>query len=106
MSLNAAANGLTVEILNEDLTASTELAAGLILAGDVCYERGMAQAATRWLEAQAKLGATVLLADPGRAYRPQEGLIEVARYAVPTSRDLEESEERQAVIWRLAPRAG
>lgn len=101
IALNAALNGVAIEILAEDLTASQTRAADLILAGDVCYERGMAERVTQWLTRQVALGATVLLADPGRAYRPHRSLAEVARYRVATSRDLEDSEEREAVVWKM-----
>src|SRR5687767_2344405 len=84
MRLNAALNGVEVEIVAEDVTESAELAADVILAGDVCYERAMAERVSAWLLQQARQGATVLLADPGRAYRPQDGLEELARYRVPT----------------------
>jgi predicted nicotinamide N-methyase len=43
----------------------------------------------------------VLLADPGRAYRPTDGLVELARYVVPTTLDLEDKTERETVVWRL-----
>ena len=101
IALNAALNGAAIEIVAADLTQSADRAADLILAGDVCYERGMAEAAISWLRSQARLGATVLLADPGRAYRPQDGLEALARYRVPTSRDLEDSELRETVVWRI-----
>jgi predicted nicotinamide N-methyase len=101
MRLNAALNDVEIEIQLADLTGGTKRAAELILAGDVCYERGMAGAVSAWLSRQAELGARVLLADPGRAYRPREGLREVARHRVPTSRDLEDSEERETVVWRM-----
>jgi predicted nicotinamide N-methyase len=104
MRLNAALNGVDVEIVAEDVTNSVELAADLILAGDVCYERGMAERALDWLRRQAALGATVLLADPGRAYRPHDGLEELARYRVPTSRDLEDREMRETRVWRIKER--
>ena len=101
MRLNAALNGVGVDIVAADVTESVDLAADVILAGDVCYERDMAERATAWLKDQARRGATVLLADPGRAYRPQDGLEELARYRVPTSRDLEDREERETVVWRM-----
>jgi predicted nicotinamide N-methyase len=101
IALNAALNGVKIEVMTEDLTQSSDRAADLILAGDVCYERDMAERTIAWLRSQARLGATVLLADPGRAYRPQDGLEELARYRVATSRDLEDSEEREAVLWQL-----
>jgi predicted nicotinamide N-methyase len=104
MGLNAALNGVELEIVASDLTEGTQPAADLILAGDVCYERGMAERALAWLKGQSALGATVLLADPGRAYRPQDGLMELARYSVPTSRDLEDREERETVVWRIRGR--
>ncbi|MFN7243408.1 MAG: class I SAM-dependent methyltransferase, partial [Dietzia cercidiphylli] len=42
---------------------------------------------------------TVLLADPGRAYLPREGLEPIARFRVPVSRDLEDREERETTIY-------
>ena len=104
MRLNAAVNEVEIEIRLADITGGAELAAEVILAGDVCYERAMAAAVSGWLARQARLGATTLLADPGRSYPPREGLREVARYRVPTSRDLEDSEERETVVWRVDAR--
>jgi len=40
------------------------------------------------------------MADPGRAYLPQQGLVEVARYTVPTSLELEDRKERETILWR------
>ena len=100
MQLNAMLNEVEIDIRCADLTGSAERAADVILAGDVCYEREMAECVAGWLARQAGLGAVVLLADPGRAYRPQQGLCELARYRVPTSRDLEDREERETVVWR------
>lgn len=100
--LNAALNGVSITLCADDLTESPAAAAELILAGDVCYERAMAERMIRWLGHQASLGATVLLADPGRAYRPTQGLNELARYRVPTLRDLEDSNERETVVWRMS----
>ena len=102
IQLNAALNGVSIELCADDLTESPAPVADLILAGDVCYERAMADRVTRWLSLQASLGATVLLANPGRAYRPIQGLSELARYCVPTLRDLEDSDERETVIWTMS----
>ncbi len=102
MRLNAALYDAAIEIACTDLTGIEQRAADLILAGDVCYERAMAERTVGWLTRQAAQGATVLIADPGRAYRPLTGLGELARYRVPTSRDLEDSEERETVVWRMS----
>ena len=73
----------------------------VILAGDICYEAPMAARILPWLRAMAGQGAEVLLADPGRAYFSAAGLAEVARYTVPTTRELEDRTTREVVIVRL-----
>ncbi len=102
--LNAAANGVPLEVRCADIVgALPDPWAGLILAGDVCYERPMAERVLPWLRELARLGATVLLGDPGRAYRPKEGLEPVARYAVPTSTAIESTSVCETTVWRLLP---
>ena len=100
--MNAAANGVVVEATTDDLVGGDPTAFDLVLAGDVCYERPMAGRVTAWLRAIAASGRTVLLADPGRTYLPSDGLVGLARYTVPTSLELEDREERETVIWRVA----
>jgi predicted nicotinamide N-methyase len=75
----------------------------VILAGDVCYEAPMTAHILPWLRGMAAAGVTVLLADPGRAYVPREGLEAIARHAVPTSLELEDRTERLVTIARLLP---
>ena len=99
--LNAAANGVTVAMLAADLVGS-DPAADIILCGDVCYEAPMARHILPWLRRCAN-AAEVLVADPGRAYLPREGLTEVARYDVPTPLELEDRAVRTTVLYRLAP---
>jgi predicted nicotinamide N-methyase len=55
------------------------------------------------LSRSAERGRPALLGDPGRAYLPREGLSELARYVVPTSRELEDREAREGVVWRVLP---
>ena len=71
----------------------------LILAGDVCYEAPMTARILPWLRTQART-AEVILADPGRAYLPA-GLAALARYSVPTTRELEDRESREVTLYRL-----
>jgi predicted nicotinamide N-methyase len=51
-------------------------------------------------------GAEVLIADPGRAYLPKAGLDPIARYSVPTTRELEDRDSREVTIHRLAASLG
>jgi predicted nicotinamide N-methyase len=101
IALNAELNGVAVEASARDFAAGCGAGFDVILAGDVCYERPMAERVWPWLKARAAAGASVLLADPGRAYLPKEGLQEVARYAVPTSLELEDRAERMTVVHRV-----
>ena len=102
IALNAAANGVTIDIIGDDPIGRPS-AWDVVLAGDVCYEQPMAGRATNWLRRLAAAGTEVLLGDPGRSYRPADGLVELARYRVPTSLDLETRTECETVVWRLLP---
>ena len=102
ITLNAALNGVAFEILEEDVIGR-DLGLDLVLVGDMCYERALAERLVVWLRAEAGRGVTVLLGDPGRTYRPTQGLVEVARYRVPTSLELEDRTEREGIVWRLMP---
>lgn len=109
IEMNAALNALPVEALAADVTARDPAAAArewdVVLAGDVFYERPMAERVEPWLRGLARHGALVLVADPGRAYLPASGLDEVGRYTVPTSRDLEDRDSRETRVFRLSGRA-
>jgi predicted nicotinamide N-methyase len=100
--LNAALNHVEIEIIEDDVI-DRDIGLDLVLVGDMCYERDLAERLVRWLRAEAGRGVTVLLGDPGRNYRPTEGLVEVARYKVPTSLELEDRVEREGIVWRLMP---
>ena len=101
IAMNATLNHVKVEVLQEDVTDRDATAWNVIVAGDVCYERPMADRVASWIKSQARAGVTVLMGDPGRAYKPADGLAEVARYVVPTSRDLEDRETRETILWRV-----
>jgi predicted nicotinamide N-methyase len=100
MQLNAALNGVSLVASERDVL---ELDEGwdVVIAGDVCYERPMAERVERWVRRLAARGATVLMADPGRAYLPKHGLEEIARYVVPTSRELEDRDQRETRLYRV-----
>lgn len=100
---NAALNRVSVEVALGDPLGMPPSMAEVILAGDVCYERAMTERVWPWLRAAARAGATVLLADPGRAYLPREGLEPLASLTVPVSRDLEDREARETTVYRVLP---
>ena len=104
IGLNAALNGVAIAVETRDLLDRAAAGWGVALAGDICYEEPMAsRAIIGLLRRIAGRGRTALLGDPGRAYLPRSGLEELARYEVPTSRELEDREAREGVVWRVLP---
>ena len=100
IGLNAELNGVTVEVVCGDIVGSP-CQWDVVVAGDVCYERPMTEYIFPWLRKLAAEGALVLMADPGRAYLPKHGLLEVSRMKVATSLDLEDRTSREVVIYKI-----
>ena len=99
VAVNAEENGVgpfTVvgDVLGEDPDPLVEV----VLAGDVCYQREMAQRVLPFLGRAWLAGAAVFLGDPGRPYVPREGLVSVAEYEVS---DIEGPPARRTTVWRL-----
>ncbi len=100
ISMNAAANSADITLVADDVIG-TDQKWDVVLAGDVCYERDMAERVTLWLEGVAAKGVRVLIGDPGRAYLPRAKLHSLAKYEVPVSKALEDSEIKIADVWRF-----
>jgi predicted nicotinamide N-methyase len=103
IAMNAALNDVAVRVTTADVIDTADPRWEVVTAGDVCYEQPMAARVARWLAALAGDGCLVLLGDPGRAYLPASGLRERARYLVPTTRELEDREIRDGVVWQVLP---
>ena len=101
IAANAALNGVDIEITISDVVGTADPRWEVITAGDVCYEQPMASRVTAWLKSLARNGRVVVLGDPGRSYLPADGLCECSRYVVPTSRDLEDRDSREGVVWKV-----
>lgn len=100
IAINARANGVSIAARLGDMIDMDE-GWDVVLAGDVSYERDMAQRVTDWLERLAARGALVLVGDPGRSYLARERLEPVAEYRVPVTRALEDSEIKKTQVWRF-----
>ena len=101
IGLNASLNQVSVATLARDVVGEASRW-DLILCGDVCYEARMTRHILPWLRRLAA-DTEILLADPGRAYRPTDGVAERARYDVPTSLELEDRTLRPTTLYRLQP---
>jgi predicted nicotinamide N-methyase len=99
--LNARANATRLDVIGQDLLDDPPPAVDVILAGDVCYQEGMASRVLPWLRRAARNGTLVLIGDPGRAYLPA-GLERLASYRVRSSRELEPAEVTAAAVYTFA----
>jgi predicted nicotinamide N-methyase len=100
IGINAADNQVSVAARLEDLIGVDE-GWDVVLAGDVAYEKEMAEAVTRWLASLAARGATVLIGDPRRTYLAADRLDCVIEYGVPVTRELEDSEIKRTGVFRF-----
>ncbi len=102
IALNAGANNVSIEIESRDVIGHVP-AWDTVLAGDMCYERPLAEKLTAWLRVLAAAGVRVLIGDPGRTYFPQRGTERLATYTVPTSLDLEDRDVRETSVYAVLP---
>ena len=102
IGLNAAANGVAVETSHEGPSAAPGSGFGAVLAGDMFYERPLAERVLAFLDAAHQDGARVLVGDPGRSYFPKHRFREIAVYSVPVTRELEDAEIKRTAVWELA----
>lgn len=94
ISLNAEANGVTVQLIPVDLAGPSPTNIDLITAGDVFYNAEIAAVMLPFLERCAAAGVSVLIGDPARRDLPLERLREIASYSV---RDV--GDKRTATEW-------
>jgi predicted nicotinamide N-methyase len=100
MDLNAKANGVSISPLQADIVGQDQ-GWDTVLAGDICYERDLADRVVAWLFGLSRRGATVLIGDPGRSYLPKDRLENLAAYEVPVTRTLEDSDIKRSSVWRF-----
>ncbi len=99
ITLNAAANGVNLEILEGDIVGQG-CRWDVVLCGDIFYDAAMVRHVLPWLR-NCAAGALVLAADPGRAHAPRDGVTELARMVVPTSLALEDRDSREVVLFQI-----
>jgi predicted nicotinamide N-methyase len=102
-ALNAEANAVTIGWMGGDLLQGPPPEVDVILAGDIFYQKQMADRFLDWLGRAAAQGADVYAGDPGRAYAPQGGAAPMAEYDIATTTDLESVTSRRSRVWKLGP---
>ncbi len=82
IAANAAANGVRIAIVPEDLLAGPPPDIDIVCAGDLFYAPEIAEAAMKFLDRCAQSAISVLIGDPGRRYLPPSRLVRLADYPV------------------------
>ncbi|MFO0583782.1 MAG: 50S ribosomal protein L11 methyltransferase [Anaeromyxobacter sp.] len=103
LSVNAALNGLALGFRGGDPIGAPLEGCEVLLAGDVFYERPLAERSAAWFRALAGAGVLVLAGDAGRHYAPAEGYEVLATYEVPTTTAIEDADVRAARVLRFLP---
>ncbi|MBN2036905.1 MAG: 50S ribosomal protein L11 methyltransferase [Chitinispirillaceae bacterium] len=99
---NFAANGVTVEVQQENITEShNHHDADLILVADLFYHRTAASSLIAFLRRARKRGAQVLIADSNRPFAPATGIALIFRETVPVALELEGVPYREVKILSL-----
>ena len=101
LALNAAANGVAVSFTADDLIGRVA-DWDVLLAGDVFYEKPLADRLIPWFDQLIERGTTIIVGDPGRAYLPKQRLQQLAVYTVPVTRALEDCEVKRTTVWAFA----
>lgn len=101
--LNADLNDVTLEVTGDNLLNAPAPGCGIILVGDLFYEKDLAAKVFGWLSDAEARGIPALIGDPGRSYLPREKLSKLGEYKVQVTRDLEDAEIKLTSVWRLSP---
>ena len=100
LRLNAGANGVEVQFLGVDCIGA-DADWDVVLAGDVFYDKSLADRLTPWFAALRRRGVDILVGDPGRADLPKSCLERLAVYEVSVTRVLEDAEVKRTTVWRV-----
>ena len=99
IGLNAAANGVEITIVDDDITTGPPPAVDLVLAGDVFYGREVALRVIPFLDRCLAAGIEVLVGDPRRADLPLSRLRLLAEYQVPDFGDAKRAAARLSGVF-------
>ena len=103
IGLNAAANGVEITILDQDITTGLPPAVDVVLAGDVFYDREVALRVIPFLDRCLAAGIEVLVGDPRRDDLPLSRLRLLAEYQVPDFGDAKGAETRPSGVFAFEP---
>jgi predicted nicotinamide N-methyase len=103
LALNAAANGVAIATIPDDLTSGPPPAVDVVAAGDLFYERELACRVTAFLARCLDAGVEVLIGDPWRAFLPRARLRLIAEYAVEDFGEGGPASGKTSAVFALTP---
>ncbi|TJV45496.1 MAG: methyltransferase [Mesorhizobium sp.] len=106
IGLNAAANGVAIIAVGDDVTKGAPPAVDMVLAGDVFYGQDVARRVMPFLDRCRAAGIEVLVGDPGRAYLPRSRLRLVAEHQVPDFGDAKGAATKPSSVFRFDAGSG
>jgi predicted nicotinamide N-methyase len=101
INLNARANGCRMTVVHGDVLNDEPPDVDVILAGDCWYEAPLAERVLPWLQRAAARGIDIVVGDPGRRYLPADALVELARYDVQTTTELEDLNQKLGRVYAM-----
>lgn len=101
--LNARVNGCRIGTVLRDVLDEEPPDVDVIVAGDCWYEPRLAERVLPWLTRAGNRGIVILVGDPGRRYLPAGALVELARYDVETTTELEDLDQKAGRVFALRP---
>ena len=102
VALNAEVNGVTMRFTRENLLERDPPNVDVILAGDISYEKPVAERVRAWLAQAHESGTRAYFGDPRRSYFSIDGLVQLAEYEVETTRELEDFTVKRSGVWTFA----
>ena len=103
LRLNGEANGVTIEVVAQDITGSDPPLVDLVAVGDLFYERALAARVTAFLDRCLANGLEILIGDIGRVYLPRPRLRLLAEYPARDFGDGETAPLRSAGVYVFLP---
>ncbi|HWD14899.1 methyltransferase [Pseudochrobactrum sp. sp1633] len=100
ISLNTTLNKVSCDFSDEDLIGQdVSDTTDVLLAGDVFYDKPLADKLIPWFDMLAAKGVQIIVGDPGRSYLPRHRLKELEVYSVPVTRALEDADVKRTTVW-------
>ncbi len=98
--LNATLNHVTFDSCTYDAIGRMDLGADVVLAGDFCYDEGLAARVFSWFELLHNQGVEILVGDPGRTFLERERLHSVWETRTEPGHEYDDPDVRRTAVFR------